>query len=429
MLIPTKHSGYQVAVRLYPGGFSGGGSIQQTSNPFSYADGGDVDSGGVSHFVRGGLDAETVAGYQNAIQGMPASQIAAEAGKLGLTIDQVSQVLGISPAAVIASGYVSEVGGINPNVANQVYTAPGVFIQTPTPNFATPTPTPTPMGATTGATASGDPILAAYQAGDYAKAQQLINDQHLNPQDIVTKYNLGQADAATVAKNLGFTGSMSGLNYNMAGVNTGTPTGGTTTATTPTGGTTTATTPTGGTNTKLTDFPNIPVNTQTGINILAGAAGPMGSNLAGGAYNQLLGQGFTDKEIRDSAIQMYGTAAGSDPNWNTLVQSAGMNSPSGRPLPGSAQFYQPVYTPQYKDYANPLLANNVSSYGIPKVGDTAFAIPSLVSPFNPYTNDYSPITAGQVARSGSTGEKAATASTSTAAKAKGGIAALLDKRR
>lgn len=68
----------------------------------------------------------------------------------------------------------------------------------------------------TATTAPADPILAAYNAGDYAKAQQLINAQHLNPQDIVTKYGLGETDAKAVAKNLGYTGDMSGLNYGAA---------------------------------------------------------------------------------------------------------------------------------------------------------------------------------------------------------------------
>jgi hypothetical protein len=61
-----------------------------------------------------------------------------------------------------------------------------------------------------------DAILAAYQAGDFTKAQQLINQQHLNPQDIVTKYGLSPTDAVTVAKNLGYTGDLSSLNYGAA---------------------------------------------------------------------------------------------------------------------------------------------------------------------------------------------------------------------
>ena len=61
-----------------------------------------------------------------------------------------------------------------------------------------------------------DPLLAAYQAGDFTKAQQLINSQKLSPQDIVTKYGLSPTDAATVAKNLGYTGDLSSLNYGAA---------------------------------------------------------------------------------------------------------------------------------------------------------------------------------------------------------------------
>jgi hypothetical protein len=125
--------------------------------------------------------------------------------------------------------------------ANTTTTTPGISTLTPTrytPTVTpTPTPTPTPTstvvkpaGTTTptptptSTTTGTDPIMAAYQAGNYTLAQQLINQQHLTPQDVVTKYGLSQADAATVAKNLGFTGNMSGVNYYVPPSTTPTPT-------------------------------------------------------------------------------------------------------------------------------------------------------------------------------------------------------------
>ena len=101
---------------------------------------------------------------------------------------------------------------------------------TPTPTSTvvkpagTTTPTPTPTSTPTSTTTGTDPIMAAYQAGNYTLAQQLINQQHLTPQDVVTNYGLSQADAATVAKNLGFTGDMSGVNYYVPPSTTPTPT-------------------------------------------------------------------------------------------------------------------------------------------------------------------------------------------------------------
>ena len=84
------------------------------------------------------------------------------------------------------------------------------------PVTQTGTKTGTQTGTQTGTKTPSDALLAAYQAGDFAKAQQLINQQHLNPQDIVTKYGLSPTDAATVAKNLGYTGDLSSLNYGAA---------------------------------------------------------------------------------------------------------------------------------------------------------------------------------------------------------------------
>jgi hypothetical protein len=59
----------------------------------------------------------------------------------------------------------------------------------------------------------GDAALAAYQAGNYGEASRLLGEAGMSAQDVVSKYGLSQADAATVAKNLGYTGDMSGLQY------------------------------------------------------------------------------------------------------------------------------------------------------------------------------------------------------------------------
>ena len=117
-------------------------------------------TGGVVHMVTGGtLDAATVAGYQNAIQGMSASQIAAEAGNLGLTADQVSQVTGIPAAQITAAGYTGAGSTINADVANNVYTTSGGF-QAPTPT-PTPTPAATPTTTTTSTPAAATPTSVA----------------------------------------------------------------------------------------------------------------------------------------------------------------------------------------------------------------------------------------------------------------------------
>jgi hypothetical protein len=61
--------------------------------------------------------------------------------------------------------------------------------------------------------AGGDAALEAYQAGNYEEANRLLGAAGMSAQDVVSKYGLSQADAATVAKNLGYTGDMSGLQY------------------------------------------------------------------------------------------------------------------------------------------------------------------------------------------------------------------------
>ena len=105
---------------------------------------------------------------------------------------------------------------------------------------------------------------------------------------------------------------------------------------------------------------NMGVNTQQGYNTLQSMKGVPWEK-SGTAYNELLNQGFTSNQIRDSASQMYGKP--SDSNWSGMVQNAGMTSPTGRPMAGSDQFYQPIYQSQYQNYANPYTAFNVSTYG------------------------------------------------------------------
>jgi hypothetical protein len=102
------------------------------------------------------------------------------------------------------------------------------------------------------------------------------------------------------------------------------------------------------------------INTTQGMATLGSAKGtPWGQS--GAYYNDLLNQGFSSDQIRNSASSMYGTP--SDANWNAMVQNAGMNSPTGRPMAGSDQFYQPIYKSSYMNYARPATQFDVSSYG------------------------------------------------------------------
>jgi hypothetical protein len=59
----------------------------------------------------------------------------------------------------------------------------------------------------------GDAALAAYQAGDYATANRLLGEAGMSAQDVVSKYNLDTAQAADVARNLGYVGDMGGIQY------------------------------------------------------------------------------------------------------------------------------------------------------------------------------------------------------------------------
>jgi hypothetical protein len=84
-------------------------------------------------------------------------------------------------------------------------------------------------------------------------------------------------------------------------------------------------------------------------------------NQVGQQYNALLQQGFTGNDIRNSL-----TTSGkpvSDSDYGFLVQDAAMKSPTGRPMAGSDQFFQPVYNSQYQNYARPVTQFDVSAYG------------------------------------------------------------------
>jgi hypothetical protein len=61
--------------------------------------------------------------------------------------------------------------------------------------------------------AGGDLILDAYQRGDYKAANDLLGAAGMSAQDVVSKYGLNEAQAADVAKNLGYSGDMSGVQY------------------------------------------------------------------------------------------------------------------------------------------------------------------------------------------------------------------------
>ena len=93
-----------------------------------------------------------------------------------------------------------------------------------------------------------------------------------------------------------------------------------------------------------------------------GGGGGVAQPLTGADYNTRLQAGETSQSIRDSTKGVTGTGM-SDANWGAIVQNAGMNSPTGRPIAGSDQFFQPVYNGTYQNDANPLTANNVSNYG------------------------------------------------------------------
>jgi hypothetical protein len=77
-------------------------------------------------------------------------------------------------------------------------------------------PTPMAGGGIVALAAGGDAALAAYQSGNYGEASRLLAEAGMSAQDVVSKYGLSQADAAAVAKNLGYAGDMSGIQYAAA---------------------------------------------------------------------------------------------------------------------------------------------------------------------------------------------------------------------
>ena len=117
----------------------------------------------------------------------------------------------------------------------------------------------------------------------------------------------------------------------------------------------------------------------SGLGAPTGFAQPM----TGRDYNQRLMQGETNEQIRASQAGLFGKGP-SDAQWNQIVTQAGLES--GRPLPGSAQFYQPAYQTQYQNYnmGNPM---SVSQYGQGFGGYNPY-IMQMQTPFNPYTGGY-----------------------------------------
>lgn len=98
--------------------------------------------------------------------------------------------------------------------------------------------------------------------------------------------------------------------------------------------------------------------------------GGMPYNQAGGLYNSLLQQGFTGNDIR-GALTTQGRPV-SDSDYGFLVQNAAMTSPTGRPMAGSDQFFQPVYNTSYQNYARPSTQFDVSTYGTQPMNSPAF---------------------------------------------------------
>jgi hypothetical protein len=123
--------------------------------------------------------------------------------------------------------------------------------------------------------------------------------------------------------------------------------------------------------------------------------------MSGGEYNRRLQAGETDQNIRASQSGFFGGGPSAN-QWNDIVTQAGMQSPTGRPLAGSAQFYQPVQQQQYQNYqtGNPM---NVSQYGRQQAGGGFNQQPSMFggqmqgggygqfgmnNPFSPYSNSF-----------------------------------------
>jgi hypothetical protein len=94
-------------------------------------------------------------------------------------------------------------------------------------------------------------------------------------------------------------------------------------------------------------------------------------NQVGQQYNALLQQGFTGNDIRN-ALTTNGKPV-SDSDYGFLVQDAAMKSPTGRPMAGSDQFFQPVYNSSYMNYARPATQFDTSTYGTQPVQSPASA--------------------------------------------------------
>lgn len=131
----------------------------------------------------------------------------------------------------------------------------------------------------------------------------------------------------------------------------------------------------------------------TGVAIPPPPPPPQPQVMTGQIYNQNLQRGMTDEQMRtmrsgpgqDSPFLYDSTS----PNqWNEAVTQAAMQSPTGRPMIGSAQFYQPVYQPQYQDY-NMGNRMGVSQFGQGMGGFNPYAM-QMQTPFNPYTNSFQP---------------------------------------
>ena len=118
---------------------------------------------------------------------------------------------------------------------------------------------------------------------------------------------------------------------------------------------------------------------------------PQPQTMTAQIYNQNLQSGMTDAQMRtmrsgpgEDSPFLYNSTS---PNqWNDAVTQAGMTSPTGRPLAGSAQFFQPVYQPQYQDF-NMGNRMGVSQYGQQPSFGGGF-MPQMQTPFNPYTNSF-----------------------------------------
>jgi hypothetical protein len=106
-------------------------------------------------------------------------------------------------------------------------------------------------------------------------------------------------------------------------------------------------------NTAATTIPSDNLNLRNMAGMRYDQAGPQ--------YNALLQQGYAGSDIRN-ALKTQGRPV-SDSDYSLLVQNAGMTSPTGRPMAGSDQFYQPVYNSQYQNYARPATQFDVSAYG------------------------------------------------------------------